>query len=127
MNGMGAQESTNVGVEKRVELFQDYIKTVLNLATGALVVSVTFLHEIIGLGEKEVSKSLRDPALLGLSWTMYLVSVMGSLLYLYFLSLSAKYPGKYSAWLKWGAMASVFGFVTGVILFAAFGWLNLPS
>src|SRR5258707_313980 len=124
---MANVELTKVGVEKRVELFQDYIKTVLNLATGALVVSVTFLHEIIGLGEKEMSKPLRDPVLLGLSWTTYLVSVMGSLLYLYFLSLSVKYPGRYSGWLKWGAMASVFGFVAGVVLFAVFGWLNIPG
>lgn len=115
-----------VSIEKRFELFEGYIKTVLNLCTGALVLSVTFLHDILGLGSAQQSRPARSGGLLASSWLAFLVSIVASLFYLYFLAIAAKYERAYSSQLRWGAVFSVFGFVAGLVLLSAFAWLNLP-
>lgn len=39
-----------VSIEKRFDLAEGFVKSALRLATGALVFSATFLHEIVGIG-----------------------------------------------------------------------------
>ena len=41
-------DSRHVSLEKQFEIFKEYVQTVLNLSTGSLVLSITFLHDIVG-------------------------------------------------------------------------------
>ena len=117
-----------VSIDKRFEFFQDYIKTVLSLSTGALLLSVTFLHDIIGIGsEHGPPKPIQSRNLLGTSWISFLVSVFGSLYYLYFHALAAKDKDLSTGHLNWSAIASLTGLFLGLLAFGAFGWLNIGS
>jgi FtsH-binding integral membrane protein len=122
---MASSGNNTVSLDKRYEIFQDYIKTVLNLSTGALVLSITFLHEIIGVGSEHGAHPLRYGCLLGISWVSFLVSVLGCLFYLYFLALASNGQRNCSKQLVGGALAGVGGFCLGLIFFAVFGWINL--
>ncbi len=122
---MESGENKKVSLEKRYDIFQDYIKTVLNLSTGALVLSITFLHEIIGVGSEHGAHALRYGYFLGISWIAFLISVLGCLFYLYFLALASNAQRDCSTQMVGGALAGVGGFCLGLALFALFGWLNL--
>src|SRR5271168_2922890 len=67
-----------VGLEKRFELAEGYVKTVLGLSTGALVLSVTFLHEIIGVGSAEAPNKIAWKSLIVGAWVALLVSAMAA-------------------------------------------------
>jgi len=118
-------ENKRVGLEKRFELSEGYIKTVLSLSTGALVLSLTFLHDVLGTGA-EVPAHLVCRDLLLTSWLGFLGSIAASLFYLYFLALAAKYEKAFSSHLKWGAIFSIAGFLVGLLLLTTFAWRNLP-
>jgi hypothetical protein len=115
-----------VSLEKRFELMEGYIKTVLSLSTGALILSITFLHDILGFGSDQTRHQMRGRCLVGGAWICFLGSIIASLFYLYFLAVAAKFENAYSGHLKWGARLSVFGFVGGLVLFGLFAWSNLP-
>ena len=115
-----------VTIDKRFEFFQDYIKTVLNLSTGALVLSVTFLHDIVGLGsEHGTPRPLQFRGLLALSWIFFLGSIFGALYYLYFHALAAKDSELSSGHLNFSALAALGGLFLGLVVFGVFGWLNI--
>jgi hypothetical protein len=115
-----------VSIEKRFEFFQDYIKTVLNLSAGSIVFSVTFLKDIVGLGDKAVPRTAVCPGLLVAGWAAFLVSVLSSLVYLYFHALASRDEDGHRGWLAWSAGLGVAGLFFGLALLAVFGWLNLP-
>ncbi|SRR6266851_1561595 len=120
------QSAHRVGIEKRFELAEGYVKTVLGLSTGALVLSVTFLHEIVGIGSAEAPKRIEGKSWIEAAWVALLVSAVSSLFYLYHLAIAAKYEGAYSQELKWGAIVSSAGLVCGLVLLSLFAALNLP-
>lgn len=122
---MPSEDKKVVGIEKRFELFEGYIKTVLSLSTGALVLSLTFLHDVLGMGAGAHAE-VPCRGLLLASWIAFLVSVAASLSYLYFLALAAKYEKAFSSHLKWDAVISCAGLVIGLVLLTAFAWRNLP-
>jgi hypothetical protein len=58
--------------ESIMKLFIDNAKTYIQLSTGALVLSITFIKEVINSNQKPVM--LKD-SLLILSWLMYLIAI----------------------------------------------------
>ena len=115
-----------MGIEKRFELAEGYIKTVLSLSTGALVLSVTFLHEIIGLGSGRVPERIEWRGLIISAWIAFLVSAVASLFYLYHLAIAAKYERAFEQELKWGSMVRSAGLAIGVVLLSLFAEIHLP-
>jgi hypothetical protein len=116
----------DVTIDKRFEFFQDYVKTVLNLSTGALVFSITFLHDIVGLGsEHGVAKPVQFRGLLGLTWISFLISIFGALYYLYFHALAARDKDLSMGHLKWSSIAGLAGLFLGLVALGCFGWLNI--
>jgi hypothetical protein len=118
--------SAPVSVEKRFDLAEGFVKAVLNLATGALVFSVTFLHEIVGVGADKARAVIQDRVLVGGSWIAFLVSVGAALYYLYFLAIAAKFERGYSEHLRWSSLIAIYSFAVGLLLLGLFAWFNLP-
>jgi hypothetical protein len=118
----------HVGLEKQFEIFKEYIQTVLNLSSGSLVLSITFLHDVVGLGSdgRPGITTVRHAGILGIAWLGFLVSVAGCLCYLYFLALFAKDGVDCKTQLVLGNIAGLAGFAVGLIFLAAFGWCNIP-
>ena len=81
---MESVDNKKVSLKSAMKFSRDHIKTVLNLSTGALVLSITFLHEIIGIGSEHGARRLQHGGLLGISWFGFLLSVFGCLFYLSF-------------------------------------------
>src|SRR5579862_3562323 len=104
MTNRSGDLAMTVSIEKRYELFQDYIKTVLSLSTGALVLSITFLHDVIGTGSDQAARPVVHREILGLAWLAFALSILSSLIYLYFLALAARDSAEFHERpLKWGA------------------------
>lgn len=122
----GAGGAKRVGIEKRFELAEGYVKTVLSLSTGALVLSVTFLHEIIGMGSEKAPTKIEWKGMIVGAWLSLLVSAVAALFYLYHLALAAKYEKEFKKELKWGAIVSSAGLVGGLVLLSFFAALHLP-
>jgi len=118
--------SAPVSAEKRFDLAEGFVKAVLNLATGALVFSVTFLHEIVGVGGDKAPAIIRDRFLVAAAWMAFLVSVGAALYYLYFLAVAAKFERGYSAHLRWSSLIAIYSFAGGLLLLGLFAWFNLP-
>jgi hypothetical protein len=116
-----------VSADKRFQLAEGFVKTVLNLATGALVLSVTFLHDIVGIGSEKPHAQITCTYLIGAAWIALLLSIAAALFYLYFLAVAAKFERGYSRHLRWGALATIFFFAGGLVLLALFAWYNLPA
>jgi hypothetical protein len=126
-------DSRHVSLEKQFEIFKEYVQTVLNLSTGSLVLSITFLHDIVGLGSESKSgagaaalHTVHHPNVLGISWLGFLVSIAGCLFYLYFLALFTKDGTDCKRQLMVGNIAGLAGFFVGLICLAGFGWSNIP-
>ncbi|MFZ3332910.1 MAG: hypothetical protein WA197_19900 [Candidatus Acidiferrales bacterium] len=121
-------DSRHLSLEKQFEIFKEYVQTVLNLSTGSLVLSVTFLHDIVGLGSesKGAAPHVHHPGILGVAWLGFLVSIAGCLFYLYFLALFTKDGVDCERELMVGNIAGLAGFFVGLICLAAFGWSSIP-
>jgi hypothetical protein len=120
--------SAAVPIEKRFEIFGEYVRTVLNLSTGSLLLSITFLHDIVGIGSesKSAPAKVHYAGLLGIAWLGFLFSVVGCLFYLYYLALSANDDRDCSSQLVVGNIFGLGGFGVGLVLLAIFGWCNIP-
>lgn len=127
--GTGREDGQDrVGLEKRYEIFGEYVRTVLSLSTGSLVLSITFLHDVAGIGGEHASPHpLRHPYFLGVSWIGFLVSTAGCLFYLYFLALSSNEEKDCGWQMALGNLAGLSGFAVGLIFLGLFGWLNIPQ
>jgi hypothetical protein len=125
-------DSRHVSLEKQFEIFKEYVQTVLNLSTGSLVLSITFLHDIVGLGSEAKSgattavRAVHHPNVLGIAWIGFLISIAGCLFYLYFLALFTKDGVDCKNELMVGNIAGLGGFAVGLVCLAAFGWCNIP-
>lgn len=129
-------DSRHVSLEKQFEIFKEYVQTVLNLSTGSLVLSITFLHDIVGLGSEAKSvaaattantaHTVHHPNVLGIAWIGFLISIAGCLFYLYFLALYTKDGTDCKNELMVGNLAGLGGFAVGLVCLAAFGWCNIP-
>jgi hypothetical protein len=109
---------------KVMGLFIDNAKTYVQLSVGALVLSVTFLHDILGIPKDQ--KIQVPPGLLA-SWICFLLAVLSGALYQYHavkyieresgLGGNASWMRKFdeSPYLLYGAM--LIGFGLGALLF----------
>jgi hypothetical protein len=68
---------------KLAGLFIENAKTYLQLSTGALVLSVTFLHEILGVPQ---GQKVPTDWLLMLSWIFFLAAILAGASFQYFAS-----------------------------------------
>jgi len=120
-----------VGAEKRAEFFRDFIQAVLSLAAGSIVFSVTFLHDVVGIGKAaraaapSVMSIPRAPSLLLLAWSVLTVSVIASIVFLYVHAVSTKYTKAYSWQMQTAAVIASSALVLGLIFLAIFGYLNV--
>ncbi|MGC1686702.1 MAG: hypothetical protein WA734_13840 [Candidatus Acidiferrales bacterium] len=123
-NGIGS----TISGEKRAELFRDFIQTVLSLAAGSVVFSVTFLHDVLHIGDASAGQSPAIPKhsyYVLLAWVALLVAVIAALVYLYFHAISTKYERAYGWPLTIAAIVACFSLVAGLILLIVFGFFNL--
>ncbi|HEV2964255.1 MAG TPA: hypothetical protein VG649_20680 [Candidatus Angelobacter sp.] len=67
---------------ERAKFFREHVQTVINLATGSLVLSVTFLHDKSG--------TLKRTGCLKVSWAFLVAAIVFGSVYNYFLSLYTK-------------------------------------
>lgn len=119
-----------IGVEKRAEFFRDFMKTVLSLSTGAIVFSVTFLHDVVYVGENSPANRVLPAQRTGLivgAWLALLVSVIASLLCLFFHALSTKYKEAFSKPMTLAAIVGILGLLAGLVLLVLFAMKNLPG
>jgi hypothetical protein len=118
--------SAPVSAEKRFDLAEGFVKAVLDLATGALVFSVTFLHEIVGVGNDKAPAVIQDRGRVAGAWIAFLVSVGAALYYLYFLAVAAKFERGFSEHLRRRSLITIFSFAVGLLLLGLFARLNFP-
>jgi hypothetical protein len=119
-----------VSIDKRAEFFRDSMKTALSLATGAIVFSVTFLHDFIPAGGSSAGNSAAAPRgeyYLIAAWMTLLASVIASVLYLFFHALSTKYDDAFSWQMTTAAVAGNALLLVGLSLLVWFGVRNLPA
>jgi len=102
----------------RAKFFREHVQTILNLATGSFVLSVTFLHDI-------APKPLHNE-FLRRSWGIFVLTILLGLIYNYVLSIYVSVAGK-----KYGKLLSVISFcfhlsfVAAIFYLLRFGTANL--
>jgi succinate dehydrogenase hydrophobic anchor subunit len=103
---------------ERAKFFREHVSAVLNLATGSLVLSVTFLHDQSG--------HLRQPWLLKRSWWLLFLTIFLGVAYNYVLNQYVRLDGKRYATLL-SILSAMFhaGFVCAVCYLLRFGLWNL--
>lgn len=87
---------------EKAKFFRDHVQGVLTLATGSLVLSVTFLHDL--------GTTVTDKADLSLAWKLLGLAVFFGLMYNYVLAVFTARRRK------------AFGVVLGVLSFALHGF-----
>jgi len=95
---------------ERAKFFRDHVATVLNLATGSLVLSVTFLHDRVG--------SLQNTWLLKRSWWFLVVSILFGVAYNYTLNVYVREEA-----MRYKILLRVISFVFHVTFFVAICYL----
>jgi hypothetical protein len=102
----------------RAKFFREHVQTILSLATGAFVLSVTFLHDI--------APKAQHVDYLRKSWWIFVLTILLGLIYNYVLSIYVVVEGK-----KYGTLLSGISFLfhasfVGAIYFLLrFGTANL--
>jgi len=103
---------------ERAKFFRDHIQTILSLATGSIVLSVTFLHDLVP--KPTHGEYLRR------SWWIFLATIFLGLAYNYVLSIYVDVEGK-----KYGNFLSILSFcfhvsfVVAIYYLLRFGTMNL--
>lgn len=112
---------SNEGTETlldRAKFFREHVQTILNLATGSFVLSVTFLHDI--------ATKAQHVEYLKRSWGVLVLTILLGLIYNYVLSIYVTVAGK-----RYGKVLSVVSFFFHVSFLVAiyfmllFGTANL--
>jgi hypothetical protein len=81
--------------------FREVVQTIIGLSTASLVLPITFLRQILGIGEKQSLVAHLEPAAYW-AWGLLAFSILAGIFFQY---LSAKW-----ARLAWGRAVSVFSF-----------------
>lgn len=103
----------------RAKFFREHVQTILSLATGSLVLSVTFLHDIATKAPQQVEYLKR-------SWEVLVLTILLGLVYNYVLSIYVTISGK-----RYGTILSVVSFffhasfVLALYFMVRFGTANL--
>ena len=102
---------------ERSRFFREHVQTILNLATGALVISVTFLNARDNLLQRN---SLRW------SWVLLVVAISLGLAYNYVLSIYVRGEGKsYGSLLSGLSLVFHVTFLAAVLFLLQFGLANV--
>ena len=102
---------------ERSKFFREHVQTILNLATGALVISVTFLNARARLLQRE---SLR------FSWVLLVVTISPGLAYNYVLSIYVRREAKsYGRLLNGISLVFHIAFLAAMLFLLRFGLANL--
>jgi hypothetical protein len=103
---------------QRASFFREHVSTVLNLATGSLVLSVTFLHDQFG--------HLRNTWLLKRSWWLLAFAILFAVAYNYTLNIFVKDDGaRYGGLLKILSFLFHLAFVVAIFYLFRFGLWNV--
>jgi hypothetical protein len=103
---------------ERAKFFREHVATVLNLATGSLVLSVTFLHDQTG--------HLRNTWLLKRSWWLLFLTIFFGVGYNYVLNIYLRQEGaRYNTLLKILSFAFHVAFIVAVCYLLRFGLWNI--
>jgi hypothetical protein len=103
---------------ERAKFFREHIQTILSLATGSFVLSVTFLHD--------VATKAQHVEFLKTSWGIFVLTILLGLIYNYVLSIYVSVAGR-----KYGNLLSVvsflfhLSFVAAIYYMLRFGTANL--
>ncbi len=102
---------------ERSKFFREHVQTILNLATGAFVISVTFLNARESLLQRE---SLR------FSWVLLVVTICLGLGYNYVLSIYVRREGKsYGRLLNGVSLVFHVAFLAAMLFLLRFGLANV--
>jgi hypothetical protein len=102
----------------KAKFFREHVQTILSLATGAFVLSVTFLHDL--------TPKARQVDYLRKSWAIFVCTILLGLAYNYVLSIYVAVGAK-----KYGMILSItsflfhFSFVVALYYLLRFGTANL--
>lgn len=103
---------------ERAKFFREHVQTILNLATGSFVLSVTFLHNIV--------PKPQSTDFLKRSWFLFVGTLLLGLTYNYVLSIYVRSEGKnYGKFLSRVSLLFHLSFVIGLYYFLRFGIANL--
>ena len=102
----------------RAKFFREHVQTILSLATGSFVLSVTFLHDI--LPKAQHVEYLRR------SWGIFVLTILLGLTYNYVLSIYVSLAGKqYGNLLRVISFLFHVSFVVAIYYMLLFGTANL--
>jgi hypothetical protein len=102
---------------ERAKFFRDHVQTVLSLATGALVLSVTFIHDLAP--EPQHIGRLRA------SWLLFVVCILLGLMYNYLLAIVADKANDYKILLDIISFFFHLTFLIALVYLTRFGLANL--
>jgi hypothetical protein len=94
----------------RARFFREHVQTILSLATGSFVLSVTFLHDI--------APRPQHADYLRISWGIFVLTILLGLIYNYVLSIYVTVEGK-----KYGTLLSIISFLFHLSFIAAIYYL----
>ncbi len=103
---------------EKAKFFREHVQTILNLAAGSFVLSVTFLHDI--------APKTQHADYLRRSWFFFLVTILVGLLYNYVLSIYVSVSAKSYGTFLW-IISAIFhlSFVVAIYYLFRFGIANL--
>jgi hypothetical protein len=102
----------------RAKFFREHVQTILSLATGSFVLSLTFLHDIAP--KPQHTEYLRR------SWGIFVITILLGLIYNYVLSIYVTVAGKrYGTFLSIISLLFHFAFVAAMYSLLRFGTANL--
>lgn len=109
---------TTESLLERAKFFREHVQTILSLATGAFVLSITFLHDIAPKAQRV--DYLRT------SWAIFVLTILLGLAYNYVLSIYVVVGGKkYGTVLNLISFAFHGAFVAAIYCMLRFGVANL--
>jgi hypothetical protein len=113
-----AAEGNKGTLLERAKFFREHIQAILTLATGAFVLSITFLHDIAP--KPQHAEYLRR------SWAILVVTILLGLIYNYVLSIYVSVAGrKYGNLLSGISFLFHLSFVAAIYCMLQFGTANL--
>jgi hypothetical protein len=111
-------ESPSEGLLERAKFFRDHVQAVMNLATGALVLSVTFIHD--------KAEHLQGKGRLRHSWELLGCTILLGVAYNYVLAMYMREKGKrFGSWLPVLSFFLHAAFAASIVLMALFGLSNI--
>ena len=118
LEGRTLSNGSSESLLDQAKFFREHIQTILSLATGSLVLSITFLHN--------VEPKAQHVENLKWSWEIFVASIVLGLVYNYVLSIYVANGGRrYGMVLRTTSFLFHLSFVAAVYFMLRFGTANL--